>query len=92
MRATLKRTKGYATNTINRLNSDLKICKQITIGFITLSVIGLYINSGDIGQMFGVLVITGFFIAIVIIGWIDTSKAIERYKKFIEEEEQRSSR
>lgn len=79
-------------NTINRLNSDLKICRQITIGFIILSVIGLYINGGDVGKMFGVLVITGFFIAIGVIGWIDTSKAIEKYKKFIEEEEQRSSR
>lgn len=79
-------------NTINRLNSDLKICKRITVGFIILSIIGLYINGGNIAQMFGVLVITGFFIAIGIIGWIDTNKAIERYNKFIEEEEQRASR
>ena len=79
-------------NTINRLNSDLKICKRITVGFIFLSVIGLYINGGDVGKMFGVLVITIFFIAIGVIGWIDTSKAIERYNKFIEEEEDRLSR
>ena len=67
-------------NTINRLNSDLKICKRITVGFIILSIIGLYINGGNIAQMFGVVVI------------IDTNKAIERYNKFIEEEEQRASR
>lgn len=44
-------------------------------------------HKDNMQNLISALMITGFFIAVGILGWIDTNKAIKSYEKYLERNE-----
>ena len=71
-------------DTLTQLHKDLKLLKKIVIYFSILSIVCIVWHKDNTQNLVSALMITGFFIAVGILGWIDTIKAIKSYEKYLD--------
>lgn len=74
-------------DTIIQLHKDLKLLKKIVIYFSILTIVCIIWHKDNMQNLISALMITGFFIVVGILGWIDTIKAIKSYEKYLERNE-----
>lgn len=74
-------------DTITQLHKDLKLLKKIVIYFSILTIVCIIWHKDNMQNLISTLMITGFFIVVGILGWIDTNKAIKSYEKYLERNE-----
>ena len=68
-------------DTLTQLHKDLKFFKKIVICFSILAIVCIIWHKDNIQTLISAMMITGFFIVIGALGWVDTIKAIKWYKK-----------
>lgn len=69
------------SDTLTNLHKDLKLFKRIVICFSILAIACAAWHKDNIQNLISSLIFIGFFIAIGVLGWLDTNKAIKWYKK-----------
>ena len=74
------------SNTLTQLYKDLRLFKRIVICFSILAIACTAWHKDNTQNLIGLLIFIGFFIAIGVLGWLDTTKAIKWYKKYCLEE------
>lgn len=75
------------SNALTQLHKDLRLFKRIVICFSILAIACIVWHKDNMQDLIGSLIFIGFFIAIGVLGWFDTIKAIKSYEKYLERNE-----